>query len=121
MSEDKRMAEEATRIGHEVQDRTQRMAREYQNAAESGVEAAGRSFSEVNRGFQAVAAEMTDFSKRRWEDILQAWEQLLQARSFGEVVAVQTRYAQKHMRTTCLRYLRSERCISARPAARPSP
>ena len=42
-----------------------------------------------------MAAEMTDFSKRRWEDVLQAWEQLLRARHFGDVVDVQTRYAQR--------------------------
>jgi hypothetical protein len=95
MPEAKRMAEEASRMGQEVQDRAQRMAQEYQKAAESGLEAAGRSFSELNLGFRAIAAEMTDFSTKRWEDIFHAWEQLLRARSFGDVVDVQTRYAQK--------------------------
>jgi hypothetical protein len=38
---------------------------------------------------------MTDFSKRRWEDVLQAWEQLVRARPLGDVVEVQTRYAQR--------------------------
>jgi hypothetical protein len=42
-----------------------------------------------------MAAEMTDFSKRRWEDVLQSWEQLLRARHFGDVVDVHTRYAQR--------------------------
>jgi hypothetical protein len=37
---------------------------------------------------------MTDFSKRRFEDVC-AWEQLLRARSFPDVVQVQTQYAQK--------------------------
>jgi hypothetical protein len=83
MPETKKMAEEAMKVGHE-----------YQKAAESSFEAASRSFGEVNRGLQAIAAEMTDFSKRRFEDVLHAWEQLLRARSFGEVVDVQTRYAQ---------------------------
>jgi hypothetical protein len=83
MPETKKMAEEAMKVGHE-----------YPKAAESSFEAASRSFGEVNRGLQAIAAEMTDFSKRRFEDVLHAWEQLLRARSFGEVVDVQTRYAQ---------------------------
>jgi hypothetical protein len=95
MAEPGRMAEEATRMGEEVEERTQRMGREYQKAAESGFEAASRSFSEANKGFQALAAEMTDFSKKRWEEIFHAWEQFLRARSFGDVVDVQTRYAQK--------------------------
>ena len=95
MPKAERMAEEANRIGRETQERTQRVGHEFQKAAEGGFEAASRSFSEVNRGFQAMAAEMTDFSKRRMEDVLQAWEQLLRARYFGDVVDVQTRYAQR--------------------------
>jgi hypothetical protein len=95
MPEDKRMAEEANRIGQEAQERAQRVGHEFQKAAVGGFEAASRSFSEVNKGFQAMAAEMTDFSKRRMEDVLQAWEQLLRARHFGDVVEVQTRYAQR--------------------------
>jgi hypothetical protein len=70
------------------------MGREYQKAVERGFETASRSFSEANRGFQALAAEMTDFSKRRWEDVFRAWEQLLRARHFGDVVEVQAKYAQ---------------------------
>jgi phasin family protein len=66
-----------------------------QEQVQSGFEAASRSFSEANRGFQAMAAEMTDFSKRRMEDVLQAWQQLLQARNFGDVLDAQTRYAQR--------------------------
>jgi hypothetical protein len=89
------MAEEANKMGQEVQERAMRVGQEFQKAAEGGFEAASRSFGEVNRGFQAIGAEMTDFSKRRWEDILHAWEQLLRARSFGDVVEVQTRYAQR--------------------------
>jgi hypothetical protein len=88
------MDEEASRIAHEVQEKTQRMGREYQKAVEHGFETASRSFSEANRGFQALAAEMTEFSKRRWEDVFRAWEQLLRARHFGDVVEVQAKYAQ---------------------------
>src|SRR4029450_5609089 len=61
MPETKRMAEEANRMGEEVRDRAQRVGHEFQKAAEGGFEAASRSLSEVNRGFQAMAAEMTDF------------------------------------------------------------
>ena len=64
-------------------------------AVENGFEAANRSFSEINRGFQAIADEMTDFSKRRFEDVMHTWDQLLRARSFGDMVEIQGRYAQK--------------------------
>jgi hypothetical protein len=95
MPEAKSMAEEANRMGQEAQERAQRVGHEFQKAAEGGFEAASRSLSEVNKGFQAMAAEMTDFSKKRMEDVLEAWQQLLRARHFGDVVDVQTRYAQR--------------------------
>ena len=91
MQETKRIAEQGKRMGQEAQEQAQRM----DQTIESGLEAASRSFSEINRSFQAIAAEMTDFSKRRFEDIFHSWEQLLRARNFGDVVEVQSRYAQK--------------------------
>ena len=84
MSETKRMADEANRMGQQVQEGFQ-----------TGLEAAGRSFTEANRGFRALASEMTDFSKRRFEDVFRAWEQLLRARSFPDVIEVETQYAQR--------------------------
>jgi len=95
MTETRRMAEEAKRMGQDYQEHARNMGQEFQRAAENGFEVANRSFSEVNKGLQAFAAEMTDYSKRSLEDVFRAWEQLLGARSFGEVVDIQTRYAQK--------------------------
>lgn len=86
---------ETTRLGEEIQEGAERFGRESQRAAESGFEAVSRSFSEANKGFQVLASEITDFSKRRFEDVFRAWEQLLRARSFPDVVQVQTLYAQK--------------------------
>ena len=83
MSETKRMADEANRIGQQAQERFQ-----------TGFEAASRSLSEANKGFQAMADELTDFSKSRWEAVFQAWEQLLRVRHLGDMVEIQTRYAQ---------------------------
>ena len=71
------------------------MGQEFQKAAQGGFEAASRSLGEVNKGFQALATEMTDFLKNRFDDVVHAWEQLLRSRSFGDVVDVQTQYAQK--------------------------
>ena len=93
MPETKRMAEEAKRIGEDA--RAHAMGVGHDQAMESGFEVASRSIGEVNRGLQTIAAEMTDFSKRRFEDIFQSWEQLLRARSFGDVVDAQARYAQR--------------------------
>ena len=88
------MAEEAKRMRQEAQERAKQAGQDYQNAIGSGFEAASRSFSEINKGFQAIAAEMTNFSKRRLEEVVRAWEQFVRARSFADVVDVQSRYAQ---------------------------
>jgi hypothetical protein len=84
MSETKRMADETNRMGQQVQEGLQ-----------TGLEAASKSLSEANKGFQDLASEMTDFSKRRFEDVFRAWEQLLRARSFPDVIEVQTQYARQ--------------------------
>ena len=78
-----------------AQEQGERIGREYQKAAEVGFETASHSLIEINRGLQAVAAEMTEFSKRRFEDAFGTWEQVLRARNFGEVIEAQTRYAQR--------------------------
>ncbi len=121
MADTRRMEEQASRIGEEVRETTQRMGREYQKAVERGFETASKTFSEANRGFQALAAEMTDFSKRRWEDVFHAWEQLLRARHFGDVVEVQAQYAQRaYDAYTSEMSKLGEMCLStARSAATP--
>ena len=95
MQETKRMVDEARRTGHQVQEQVQKVGQDYQQAVENGFEAATGSFGEMNRGFQAIDAEVTDFSKRRFEDVVQAWEQLVRARSFSDIVEVQSKYEQK--------------------------
>ena len=95
MQETKRMADEARKTAHELQEQAQKVGQEYQRAIEGGFEAATHAFSEMNRGFQAIAAEVTDFSKKRFEDVVEAWDQLVRARTFGDIVEVQSRYAQK--------------------------
>jgi hypothetical protein len=41
---------------------------EYQRLSRAGFHASVRSFAEVNKGFQALTAEMTDYSKRAFEN-----------------------------------------------------
>jgi hypothetical protein len=112
MSDTKRMAAVTNRMRQEVQADALSIGHEYQRAAERGFEPAGRSLTEANRAIQAIATEMTDFSKRRFEDVWHAWEQLLSARSFGDVVEVQARFAQKRATPTRQKCPNSERCIS---------
>jgi hypothetical protein len=66
MQDNKRMADEANRMGQQVQERFQ-----------TGFEAASRSFTEANKGFQTLAAEMMEYSKAAFDDAIRTWEQLI--------------------------------------------
>jgi phasin family protein len=82
-------------MAEEVQERTQRMGREYQKTAESGFEAASRSFAEANKGFQALAAEMMEYSKAAFDDAIRTWEQLIGVKSLEQAIQIQSDYAKR--------------------------
>jgi phasin family protein len=84
MQETKRMADEANRMGQQAQERMQ-----------SGFEAAGRSFTEANKGFQALAAEMMEYSKAAFDDAIRTWEQLIGVRSLEQAMQIQSDYAKR--------------------------
>jgi hypothetical protein len=77
-----------------VQGQARKIGEEYHNAAVTGVEVSSRSVSEFNKGLQEITDEMTDYSKRSLEEVVRAWQQLLDARLFGRLVEIQTRYIQ---------------------------
>jgi phasin family protein len=64
-------------------------------AAESGFEAASRSFTEANKGFQALAAEMMEYSKAAFDDAIRTWEQLIGVRSLEQAIQIQSDYAKR--------------------------
>jgi hypothetical protein len=70
----------------------QKYGEEFQRVGKDGFDAAVRSFGEVNKGLQAIAAEVTDYSKKAFEDGTRAFEQLLSAKSFEQVIEVQSQY-----------------------------
>ncbi|MGH6802558.1 MAG: phasin family protein [Methyloceanibacter sp.] len=78
------MAEELKNIGED-----------YQRLSKEGFDAAARSFGEVNKGFQAIASEATDYSKKVFDDVIRAWEQLLGAKSMDRAFEIQSQYAKK--------------------------
>ena len=71
----------------------QRFSDEVQRAGKDGFDAAVSSFGEVNKGLQAIAAEVTAYSKKAFEDSTHAFEQLLGAKSFEQVIEIQSQYA----------------------------
>jgi hypothetical protein len=84
MQETKRMADEANRMGQQAQERMQ-----------SGLEAASRSFMEANKGCQALAAEMTEYSKAAFDDAIRTWEKLMGVRSLEQAMQIQSNYAKR--------------------------
>lgn len=58
-------------------------------------EAAMKAFGEWNKGWQAIAAELTDYSKRSFEEGTATVEKLLSAKSFEQAVEIQTGYAKR--------------------------
>jgi hypothetical protein len=87
--------EEMKKVAQESADQARRVGQEFQRAVKRDFESASRSFAEANRGLQAIAAEVTNYSRKSIEDVLKAWEQLLSARSFPDAIDIQTRYAQR--------------------------
>jgi phasin family protein len=95
MAQAEKMFDKATRMGEQAQDRAQRVSDQFQRAAEGGWEGAGRSISEVNRGFQALAAEMTEYSKKTFDDAIRTWEQLIGVKSLEQAIEIQSQYAKR--------------------------
>ena len=84
MQETKRMADEANRMGQQAQERMQ-----------GGFDTASRSFMAANKGFQALAAEMMEYSKAAFDDAVRTWEQLIGVRSLEQAIQIQSDYAKR--------------------------
>ncbi|WP_193227829.1 phasin family protein [Aureimonas psammosilenae] len=66
---------------------------EASNVGKEAVDGAVRSLSVVTRGFQQIASETTEYTKRSYEQSARMFEQLSQLRSFDKVVEVQNEFA----------------------------
>jgi hypothetical protein len=73
----------------------QKTAEEFQKAGKNNYEAMVRSYGELNKGFQAIAARWVEFSKRSFEDASRTWEQLLGTKSVEHAMEIQTNYAKR--------------------------
>ena len=78
---------------YEKMSNVQQYGEEFQRVSKDGFDAAVSSFGEVNKGLQAIAAEFTAYSKKTFEDGTRAFEQLLGAKSFEQVIEIQSQYA----------------------------
>jgi len=73
----------------------QKYGEEFQRVGKEGFDAAISSFGQVSKGLQAIAAEVTAYSKKAFEDGTRAFEQLLGAKSFEQVIEIQSQYAKR--------------------------
>lgn len=73
----------------------QKASEDFQKVGKDNYEAVVRSYSEVNKGLQAVGARVTAYSKRALEDATRAFQQLLGAKSFEQAIEIQSQYAKK--------------------------
>ena len=86
---------------------------EFQKVGKDGFDAAVKSFGEMNKGFQAIAAEVTDYSKKAFEDGTRAFEQLIGAKSVEQASRFNPRMRRRPMTPTSPRCPRSVRCMPA--------
>ena len=68
---------------------------DFQKLGQTNVYAAMKVFGEWNKGWQAIAAEMTDYTKRSFEDSSATFEKLVSSRSIEQVMEIQTTYAKR--------------------------
>jgi phasin family protein len=67
----------------------------FQKLSKDGFDAAVRSYGEVNKGFEALAHRVTENTKKAWEDSTRTLEQLTGAKSFEQVIEIQSQYAKR--------------------------
>jgi hypothetical protein len=72
-----------------------KIGEEFQKVGKEGFEAAVRSYGDANKGFQAIIAEVTDYSKKAFEEGTRAFEQFAGAKSVEQAVEVQSQYVKK--------------------------
>jgi phasin family protein len=78
---------------HKAAEDFQKMGNEFQKLGKVNYDAMMRSYGEMTKGFQAIAARWTDFSKRSFEDATRTFEQLVGAKSLEQAFEIQSRYA----------------------------
>ncbi|HEX6001701.1 MAG TPA: phasin family protein [Hyphomicrobiaceae bacterium] len=68
---------------------------DFQKLGQQNVDTAMKAFGEWNKGWQAIAAEISDYTKRSFEEGTATVEKLLTAKSFEQAVEIQTGYAKR--------------------------
>jgi hypothetical protein len=68
---------------------------DFQKLGQQNVDTAMKMLGEWSKSWQAIAAEMTDYTKRSFEEGTSTVEKLLSAKSVEQAVEIQTGYAKR--------------------------
>lgn len=68
---------------------------DFQKLSQTNVDTAMKAFGEWNKGVQNITAEMTDYTKRSFEEGTAAFEKLLSAKSLEQAFEIQSGYAKR--------------------------
>src|SRR4029453_4674207 len=68
---------------------------DFQKFGQFNMDATIKAFGEGNKGGQAIAAEMGDYTKRSFEESTATFEKLLSAKSVEQAVEIQTGFAKR--------------------------
>ncbi|MGE0022583.1 MAG: phasin family protein [Hyphomicrobium sp.] len=68
---------------------------DFQRFGQSNVDTALKLFGDWNKGWQAIAAEMTDYSKRAFEESTSTFEKLASAKSIEQAFEIQSSFAKR--------------------------
>lgn len=68
---------------------------DFQKFGQANVEGTMKAVSEWQKSLQAIATEMTNYSKRSFEDGTQTFEKLLSVKSLDQVLEIQTSFAKR--------------------------
>lgn len=66
-----------------------------QKLSQTNVDSAMRMFGEWNKNWQAIAAEMSDYTKRSFEEGTATMEKLMSSKSVEQAVEIQSSYAKR--------------------------
>ena len=64
-----------------------------QKLTKANMDASMKSFDLIAKNFQTIATEMTDYTKRSFENGTRTFERLIGAKSFDKAIEVQSEYA----------------------------
>jgi tRNA splicing ligase len=68
---------------------------DFQKMGQTGMDGYLKMMGEWNKSWQAIASEMTDYSKRAFEEGTSTFEKLVAAKTVEQAVEIQTNYAKR--------------------------